>query len=247
MALEAVYQRIPLRLRRKTRYLMDRVAGKRPVHFLHIRKTGGSAIKYALEQYPIDTSLSLYLHGHRVTLRDIPKGHAFFYAARDPISRYVSGFYSRYRQGQPRYHRPWNDEERTAFESFKTPGQLANALSSKDRTERSKAHAAMRSIRHVNSSYWDWFDDDDYFMSRSDDVLFVGFQERLDEDFEVLKSRLGMPVDATLPKDSVLAHKSPVELDTNLDPDGIENLRKWYDNDYRFIALCERLVSDRLS
>ena len=36
-------------------------------------------------------------------------------------------------------------------------------------------------------------------MSRLDDLFFIGFQEHLREDFELLKSRLWLPSDRMLP------------------------------------------------
>ena len=69
------------RLRRKTeRYWPGRRA-ERPVHFLHIGKTGGTAFKYAIATMPGQNGLDvgfgpvIHLHPHSVKLRDIPEGH----------------------------------------------------------------------------------------------------------------------------------------------------------------------------
>ena len=38
-----------------------------------------------------------------------------------------------------------------------------------------------------------WFGSGDVLRARIDDVFFIGFQDRLDEDFELLKRKLPLP------------------------------------------------------
>ena len=143
-----------------------------PVHFLHVGKTGGTAIKHAIERAGRSTARggggpwAVHLHRHGVTLRDVPDGEKFFFFVRDPVSRFVSAFYSRQRQGRPRYKGQWSRRERVAFECFLTPDQLASALDSTNEAERASARAAMTGISHVRDSYWKWFESEDYFLSR---------------------------------------------------------------------------------
>ena len=145
------------------------------VHFLHIGKTGGSAIKEALKRAIKEQDIyananklkdnteleikrlsgrfdQIILHGHGKTLKQIPESDWFFFCIRNPISRYVSGFYSRKRQGKPRYNIPWNIKEKRAFKHFNTPNELAEALSSDNPKIRRRAKRAMKNIRHVKSS-----------------------------------------------------------------------------------------------
>jgi len=212
------------------------------VHFLHIGKTGGSAIKYALKPLVASGGLAMKLHNHEVTLRDIPLGERVVFCLRDPVARFVSGFYSRQRQGQPRIFSPWSPDEKIAFANYTTPNQLACALSSTDDVEKAKALAAMHSIQHVRSHYWEWFEDAEYLSSRSEDILFVGFQESLGEDFAQLKNLLQLPQEIVLPTDDVQSHKNPKHLDTALCPRAIENLKTWYAGDYEFITTCQRTI-----
>ena len=214
---------------------------RRFVHFLHIGKTGGTAIKHALRE-STDTGRSVIcLHPHHVRLVHVPPGDGVFFFLRDPVHRFVSGFYSRQRQGMPRAFFPWGEEERIAFSRFPTPNALSVALTSSDDVERAAAHRAMKGIRHVKSHYWDWFGDERYFVSRSADVLLVGRQEALGEGFERLKSLLGLPARLALPRDEVGSHRNPGGLDRVLEATAVENLRHWYREDYRFLALCEEL------
>jgi hypothetical protein len=183
---------------KKKKRLLGRVAGKQFVHFLHIGKTGGTAIRYALHSWGEQNNCYLlFFHPHRVTLEDIPRGEKVFFFLRDPVSRFVSGFLSRQRQGYPRYDSPWNRNERIAFRRFATPNDLASALSSPG--EKEAAVHAMKSITHVKDSFWHWFRNEQYFRARITDILFAGSQEHLSADFEILRSILGFPAVSSCP------------------------------------------------
>lgn len=236
-SLRAMRQR--LRLRRIS--CLARLRGRKPVHFLHIGKTGGTAIKQALQTYPSQGEFLFLLHPHRIKLRDIPGGDGVIFLLRDPVSRFVSGFYSRKRQGQPRILSPWSEAEREAFEIFESPEELALALDSPDQTRRQKAVTAMNEIAHVRESFWDWFQSPEYFARRRQDIWFIGFQERLVEDFERFRNRFKLPDGAVLPDDEVNSHRNPQHLNRQLSAQASENLQKWYQRDYEFIELCKKL------
>jgi hypothetical protein len=116
-------------------------------------------------------------------------------------------------------------------------------LASHDPTIRDAAVAAMRGIRHVKSSYWDWFHEPAYFQKRISDILFIGFQESLDSDFQILKGLLQLPIDLQLPTDDATSHRSPTGLDRRLDSTSEAALREWYAADYEFVDLCRTLRS----
>ena len=221
---------------------VQKMQGKQFVHFLHIGKTGGTAIKHAMGQNTADCDYVINLHSHRVKLRDVPKGEHVVFFLRDPISRFVSGFYSRQRQGQPRCFYRWSSEEKEAFEEFESPDQLAIAIASKNVEEKKRACFAMESIQHVRDSYWGWFESEAYFKSRLSDVFFIGFQESLLEDFGNLKTKLHLPESVELPKDNVLAHRNPAELNKKLSETAVENLKDWYQKDFDFIDLCKEVI-----
>ena len=172
-------------------------------------------------------------------LADVPDGEAVFFFLREPVSRYISGFYSRQRKGAPRYYFEWSKGEETAFGMFNTPNELACALSDPDPMRKLAAEKAMASIQHVRMKYAYWFDEMSYFRTRRNDIIFVGFQERLVEDFERLKLRLGLPVEIALPDDNIRSHRNPVNLDRNLDDIALRNLNFWYADDIRFYKTCQ--------
>lgn len=230
--------------RNKIRHLLYRIQGKRVLHFLHLGKTGGTAVKHALIQAPPGKKYVLYLHSHNVKLQDIAKGEGVFFCVRDPLSRFISGFYSRQRQGQPRHFTP-GARKKIAFDYFSTPNQLGKALSSQDPELKQRAQNAMNNIQHVNNSYWDWFTDEDYLKLRQSDIFFIGFQEQLAEDFELLKKHLQVPATVELPQDDINAHRNPKHLDKSLETQAIANLKAWYRDDYRFIDLCRKIIDQQ--
>ena len=77
--------------------------------------------------------------------------------------------------------------------------------------------------------------------SRRDAVIFYGFQESLNEDFERLKGVLGLPADLNLPQKGEAAAYSAIKTGRiPLSKKAIANIRKWYQADYEFIELCKK-------
>jgi hypothetical protein len=213
-----------------------------PLNVLHIGKTGGTALKHVLAENQDASSYQLLFRGHGVTLADVPEAELYMFLIRDPLTRFVSAFNGRLREDRPRYHYPWRDEERVAFAIFKTPDQLAVALSSADGEERARAEAAMHGIGHVNTPYTSWFPTEAAFRKRLDDLFFIGLQDRLDDDFELLRQKLGLPADVRLPHDETVAHKTPSGYDDQLSETGRANLEHWYAFDVAFVQLCRELA-----
>jgi len=223
----------------RLRRLRGKLVDKEIIHFIHIGKTGGSAIKYVLMNYKSTPNCEIFFYGHAVGLMNIKRGDRVIFFLRDPIKRFVSAFYGRQREDKPRYYSPWSDEEKRAFKIFKTPNELALALSSNDEKLKQEAIRAMRGIAHIKNSYWDWFCNENYMLSRKRDIYFIGFQESLSSDFEKLKVKLNLPDEAKLPTDNINAHKNPQNVDKRLDAKAIENLKEWYKRDYEFIEFCK--------
>ncbi len=217
------------------------MTGKTMVHVLHIGKTGGSAIKYALRRgKPIITGKHIiFTHNHRFEFKDVLRGEKIVFFVRDPIDRFVSGFYSRKHKGLPGAYYEWSGPEKEAFGRFQTPNELAVSLSSRDPGTRRDAAKAMKSIGHVNASYWHWFTDEAYFLSRRNDVLFIGAQKDLDRDFAHLKKILNLPRELELPAENTPRNASPADVDKFLDDDAITNLKSWYSRDFQFIELLK--------
>lgn len=202
---------------------------KTTIHFLHIGKTGGSAIHAALAL--VRSEFGIQPWGHEQKIPHITPGEKIFFAVRDPISRYISGFNSRLRKGRPRNNNEWSAKERIAFERFSTPNKLAEALSSGDPDELAAAHHAMSDIEHVRDKLAHWLVSRDYLFSRADDIVQILSQDDLDADFERLKKALDLPRDLALPRDEIAAHKTPVGFSTVLSDTGRRNIEAWFADD----------------
>lgn len=217
---------------------LPRPQGKKSLHLLHIGKTGGTALKQALLPHAMEGNYIIKMHGHNVTLHQIPRGDKVMFFLRDPVTRFVSGFLSRQRQGQPRYFSPWSLDEKIAFTHFDTPNALARSLGAGNIEERAAAEAAMQCIEHVSAPYLGWFGTRENLLARYDDILLVGYQESLTADFERLCSKLDLSESVSLPSDPVKAHRNPDSLDAHLDEKAVANLRQWYADDIDFVAFC---------
>ena len=222
---------------------MASVDDPRPLlHVFHIGKTGGTALNETLLEHSEACRYRLLFGGHTLTLRDVPAGERFMFVIREPLTRFVSAFNGRLREDRPRYHYPWREEEKIAFAIFKTPDQLAKALSSADGKERRQAEDAMRGIGHVNTPYSYWFEDEETFRARISDLFFIGFTDRLNDEFGLLKHKLGLPPDIRLPHEETAAHRTPAGFSTQLSDVGRANLERWYAHDMSFVQLCRELA-----
>ncbi|WP_367956327.1 hypothetical protein [Aquibium pacificus] len=213
-------------------------------HLLHIRKTGGTAVKHALRNCPAPTYIALWPHNKR--LSDISLGEKVVFGVRDPVPRFVSGFNSRLRMGRPRNNRPWTPEEVRAFARFKTPNELAEALSSADPERLEEARRAMLGIRHVSHPLSQTLGSPEYLRERSDDILMILHQSDLASDFDALKRKLCLPPELRLPDDETAMHRTPVGFETRLSAIGRRNIETWYEADYAIyresLALRDRLL-----
>lgn len=215
--------------------------GVKVINFIHVGKTAGSAIRRVI--YEGSTlSGNLYLkngyliksHGHNFTFMDCPDNEFVFFVVRDPVERFISAFYSRLREGKPKNYNPWNANERIAFSHFDHPNDLAESLSNPDKEIRSKAEFAMKSIGHVNSSYWDWFESLAYLESNLDKIKFVLQQESLEADFNRFRKAFSLEL-RNLPSDPIKSHKTPEHLNKRISQLSKSNIKKWYAKDYEFL------------
>ena len=228
------------RLTYRKRVIQAALTGKQNVHFLHIRKTGGTTLKTILSQHLVTDRCVLHLHPHRVGLRHVAKGHRIMFVTRDPVSRFVSGFGSRQRQGAPAHIVPWNEAETKAFGIFSTANELALALDPAHPLHADAVHA-MHHISHLQCSYWDWFGDEAALTARESSILFIGQIETFAGDFERLKPVLGLPPQTRLPDDPVTTNRSPrTASGPALSDEALTLVRHWYRSDYQFLDFCHR-------
>jgi len=216
------------------------LTGRSNVHLLHIRKTGGTALKNVLTQHGVTERFAIHTHPHRYRLMDVPRGHHVMFVVRDPVKRFVSGFQSRLRMGAPANYIPWSPDEERAFSYFPDPESLALALAP-EHPLHSQAVQAMSAITHVGPFYADWLGSLDLLRKRERDIVYIGHTEALDDEFEALATFLGLPVGASLPQEPKLANRSEASggQTTPLGADAANLVRSWYAPDYPLLDFCE--------
>jgi|TARA_R100000479_G_scaffold33554_3_gene14213 hypothetical protein len=203
------------------------------VHLLHIGKTGGTSLIKTFENYQTK-KYKFIAHTHNYTFKDVPKNEKVVFFLRAPHDRFVSGFFSRKRKGQPTYNVPYNAEEEWAFKIFETPNTLAEALSDDDKQMREMAKRAMYGIRHVNTHFSDWLVSRDYLQLRRKNIFYIGFQETFDSDLKALFRKLTKSEF----KDTVKhIHKNSANS-IRLSEEGIQNLSDWYKSDFDLYDYC---------
>lgn len=203
-------------------------------HLIHISKTGGSVLQEVFKS--LGKGTGVVPHGHGMKLRDVSAEERAFFVVRDPVKRFVSGFNSRLRKGQPLRFHDWKDKEKVTFARFTSARDLANALADDDPA----AHAAMDSMIHTRRAQTSWLGEPAEFEALIDRVVFVGHQPTLTEDFALLKKRLGIDPAVALPTDD-RAHATPEGFDTSLDEAGRAAVADWYAEDYRLYRRCLEL------
>jgi hypothetical protein len=216
-------------LRRRYQQLLYNKEAQKVAHFLHVGKTGGTAIKSVLWNWVHKCRYIVVMHTHEIGMRDVPVGEKVFFCVRDPCTRFVSAFNSRKQKKDQTY------SEEQAFAVFETASDLAEALTTEDRNRRAEAVHAMQSIAHVRDHLTKWFGTD-CLTNRGDDILTIGHQETLAESFEVIKLKLDLPRHLRLPGPELEAYnRGPAESETELSEKAVTNLKSWYNADYQLL------------
>jgi hypothetical protein len=209
---------------------------------LHIGKTGGTAAKTVLKAAKkVRAGRRVGLYGHDVSLRDVvdfDKTHKLIFFIREPVSRYISAFNSRLRRGYPRHGNVWTEKEEIAFAHFKTPNQLAEALSAGDAGLRQHAEDAMTGIRHLRRGYRHYLGSAELLEQEKGRIYFIGATETFESDFGLLRKLLGVPDDLELPTDDYGAHRTPDSFEKTVSELGRRNLENYYIDDYEIYRWC---------
>lgn len=214
---------------------------RQKVHFLHVGKCAGTAIKdLAAQINALPNGPRILAHGHSKKISDLPADAVYFFSVRHPVSRFVSAFYMRKRKEQPRLYREWTPGEQEAFERFSEANDLAENLFSPSGEGRA-AFAAMQSIGHMSFQHR-WFNVRDVFCARP--PLCVLRQERLNDDVAHLLRLLGVAHAVDLPTDNTRAHRNDYSQIPPLSAKAIENLKAWYAVDIEYYRLVDAWVEE---
>lgn len=214
----------------------------RKVHFLHVGKCAGTAIKdLAAQVNSLPTGLRIIPHSHARKLADIPADAEYFFSARHPVSRFVSAFSMRRRKEQPRRYRAWNAGEREAFLRFPEANDLAESLFAPGHLGR-EAFAAMQSIGHMQFQHAR-FKIRDILGARP--PLCVLRQQRLSHDVGHFLRMLGIDGSVSLPSDAARAHRSDSAQGLPLSEKAIANLTTWFAVDVEYYRLIDAWMDEQ--
>lgn len=212
------------------------------IAFLHIGKNAGTQVMHIarqLKQYGVH----IKKYGHEVKLNNLPTNTKYFFSIRDPAKRFMSGFYSRKRKGQPRIYSEWSLHEKIAFERFEHANDLAENLFEEGKKGVS-ARQAIKSIIHTGMQQIDWFQRCAYLEIRP--PLTIIRQEHFKQDIQRLLDLLDVELELSglLTEDKVSAHKNNYNDIPSLSEKAIANLEKWYIQDYMFYKMCEAWLEE---
>ena len=218
------------------------------IHFLHIGKCAGTQTKNLCHQInSISNSRKIFLHGHNVFLEHLNVDAKYFFGIREPISRYRSGFYSVKRLGRPDSKSVHTIYDRFAFETFPDANDLAEALFEPGAIGE-KAFAAMKSIGHTGQNQCDWFVRRGGFLELTP-PLWIIRQEHFLEDFERFLTEIDIGIrieNLKVAPDAASAHRFNYDSISPLSEKAIENLRRWYVQDFEFYRACETWMNSRM-
>ena len=207
---------------------------------VHVGKTVGTALASALAadraQCGIERARVL---GHSETLSRAAHsypGREIGFCLRDPVDRFISGFYSRQRRGRPRYDNAWTPAEAEAFGRFATPDALGRALAADDLA----AHRAMEGVLHLRRGLAHYLEGIAVLERHAPRIGFIGRQETLAADVAWLRRRLGLSAAAALPDDDIGAHRNPAKVEKVLSEGARAALEEWYAPDYAVQDWCLR-------
>ena len=206
--------------------------------FLHIPKTGGSgvnALGRSLQERGFK-SPCVFSHGWKMEeiLKHFPDIKISF-VLRDPLSRMISGFNSRIRQGRPTYNNIWTPAEAAAFSLFPSIGKLLDAILAEDEFSKSAVAYTMRNVTHLRWNYAFYFKNPDTVRSNRPSFEIIGSMNRMDEFINGYTALSGAPESAAaeLYEKRHEAKVSSEDVLGRYSPDDLSRLKDFMKKEYR--------------
>ena len=215
------------------------------IAFLHIGKNAGTQVMNIAQKLE-NHGVYIRKFGHDIKLSQLPGDARYFFSVRKPESRFLSGFYSRKRRGQPTYYSEWSKHEALAFNLFDNANDVAENLFSEGSIGR-QARMAIKSISHTGMQQIDWFQRCAFIDQQP--PLTIIRQENFTYDMQRLLKLLNVDIDLTtmIAKDSTSAHKNDYKGVPPLSEMALKNLREWYIQDYYFYEMCEDFIQGKFN
>lgn len=216
--------------------------------FLHIAKTGGTSVGSLLSARREAGQATPVRLRHQWTLKmadaALPPATRLHFILRDPLERYASAFYSRWRKGYPAFDAEWTPAETRVFERFTDISSLFRAVISDKAAEREAAETAFRSIGHLRRGYAFYFGSPDRIDRLKARIGLVGTLENLDDFcaalFREVDGRAAPSGDIRPPH----AHRAPSgQAKHDLDETELAALRAAFGKEYGVYKSLQRLIN----
>ena len=213
--------------------------------FIHIGKTAGNTVKSIASDVNHNYNKKLHIYPHNCDLKNILRFRKdrISFILRDPAERFISGFYSRMRNGRPLNNRLWSLKEAISYLYFPDANKLCEALGDDDERLYSAALYAINSIQHLKRGYSFYFQSVDMIKKYEDRFYAIVPFDKLHDYMHEIFSPLGVPQDF-VEKNMQKYHAAPVETarrTAELTQAARENLRSFLQQDYEiyeYLKLC---------
>lgn len=157
---------------------------------------------------------------------------------REPVQRFISGFYSRQRQGRPAYDRIWSPAEAAAFSYFETANDLAEALDSQSEKMLSAAYFAFNSIIHLRNNYSFHFESLLALEGERQNIVACIDVNDLNSGLGDFLEKIGIS-DFQMPDDPE-RHANPDNV-SNLSDRAADNLRMFWAREFQFYEAFKKI------
>ena len=217
------------------------------ITYLHIGKTAGTQIAFLAQEINRLSPIKIEIAPHKTKLKDISSESDYFFSIRNPISRFVSAFYTRKNKGGERYLKDWSPDETMAYSYFPEANDLAESLFVKGEQGR-LALAAMQSVGHIAMHQIDWFVSAGFHLTLRPPIWIIR-QEYFEPDFNDFISRSKIPVSMDMLRGFINnenSNKTDYKSEVFLSSAAIHNLNIWYSRDMAFYNSCESWLLSRL-
>jgi len=221
--------------------------------YVHIPKTGGSALSDYFNAAASTGTRHPVKFGHRWRICDITKTFPemrLCFVLRDPLERIISGFGSRLRMGRPRNNSHWRPEEATAFSIFRDVDSFCEALTSEDEFQRSAVDFAMNGVTHLAWGYDYYFGSVEQCRQSKDKFSLIGSINNMDTFIGQLSKQAMPDLPSGFTGNFAATHVSTMDngaLAKSIDREKVMHLHPRLQSEYDiFNHLAEAVISSHL-
>ncbi|MCL6283615.1 hypothetical protein M3P21_08705 [Ruegeria sp. 2012CJ41-6] len=224
---------------------MQRVRKLPTLCLLHVGKTGGTYLRnLAREDAYKQRNIVRCIHGDTLetTAQQYGDNRKLAFSFRDPAERFVSAFYSRQRQGRPRYQATWTPGEAIAFKYFETPQQILSDLKSCSEVAKSAAHFALAHIQHIKLGYVHYFHSATRLLleHQSGNILLCIETPKISMNLLQISTALrDLPINPS----SDNLHANPLDVE-QLDESAHSTMRDHFGQEYKIFEAARQVAKD---